>query len=296
MKQNFDIDFSIHYYLNDKNSHIMDAVAHNKCEKQLLNAFQQIRNYTGEDFRIDVSAKKEGGLIDYFQLVGGSAIVSVLIQKVLDYFFNPNKDFLVDTQNRLDIINKIKENNLTDEEAELIVSGDSKLEQYVSNFYKSAMNSGTVSSIESTIVNKNKVHETSQTALIDSKQFDKKIKFTSVEKSEKVIRGTDIRIISPVIIPGYPKLWEGVYSGEKIVFKIEDKNFLDQVYNRDVTFESGTLIKCDLLIKETNKRYKGQIKTDKKYHVVLVRSWSDGKTYQTETKRYKALLKEEREL
>ena len=61
-------DFQIHYYLNQEDLHQMDAKILNECERQLLDAFDFIKACTG-DFKIEVTPKMEGGLIESFVIV-----------------------------------------------------------------------------------------------------------------------------------------------------------------------------------------------------------------------------------
>ncbi len=58
-------DFQIHYYLNQEDLHKMDAKILNGCERQVLDAFDFIKAYTGE-FNIDVGSVLKKCVSPYF--------------------------------------------------------------------------------------------------------------------------------------------------------------------------------------------------------------------------------------
>lgn len=83
--------------------------------------------------------------------------------------------------------------------------------------------------------------------------------------------------------------WRCMYNGNEIMAEIDDNDFLDQVYNKEVKFESGTSLICDLTIKTIS--YPNNVGKNPliKYYVDFVREWSDGEHYVTETKKYKSI-------
>jgi hypothetical protein len=40
--------------------------------------------------------------------------------------------------------------------------------------------------------------------------------------------------------------WRGIFNDEPIDFRLTDKDFLQQVYGKEVKFSNGTFINCDL--------------------------------------------------
>lgn len=94
---------------------------------------------------------------------------------------------------------------------------------------------------------------------------------------------------SPVLINGLLDKWRGQFNGENILFTIKDNEFIEQVFNREVKFDSWTSLTCDLEISEDVKNGKICKRT---FEVLYVRSWTDGSHYQTETKRYRKELVE----
>ena len=86
--------------------------------------------------------------------------------------------------------------------------------------------------------------------------------------------------------------WRGIYSGLPIEFKIDDKDFLEQVYDQEIKFGNGTSITCNLQI-ETKTTIKDDIEEAKTYYIVkLITQWSDDEHFQYDTKKYKKIKKE----
>lgn len=97
---------------------------------------------------------------------------------------------------------------------------------------------------------------------------------------------------------GHSKTWNGIYSGKTIPFKIEDKDFLKQVYANEIKFGSATTIKCTLQIK--TKRIiaedEATVKEENTYIVKSVQTWADDQCFQRDTKRYKKQKADDRQL
>ena len=78
-----------------------------------------------------------------------------------------------------------------------------------------------------------------------------------------------------------------------IEFKIDDKDFLEQVYDQEIKFGNGTSITCNLQI-ETKTTIKDDIEEAKTYYIVkLITQWSDDEHFQYDTKKYKKIKKEQ---
>ena len=63
--------------------------------------------------------------------------------------------------------------------------------------------------------------------------------------------------------------WRGIYSGLPIEFKIDDKDFLEQVYDQEIKFGNGTSITCNLQI-ETKTTIKDDIEEAKNADRVIL--------------------------
>ena len=226
-------DFQIHYYLNQEDLHKMDAKTLNECERQLLDAFDFIKAYTGE-FNIDVTPKKEGGLIETFVIYFvasniGYDIIKNFFNALIQQFFSSTQTKLSNSIDRIKILEKIKNGTITKEEVMALVD-DKKLKKYVSNYYKPLENTDTVISVEASIKKEGDIEPFSSSKIIKA-DFTKKILSDTTTEDKTETAGTTIRILSPVLRQGHGKVWKGYYSGKTIDFKVLDKEFLEQVYN-----------------------------------------------------------------
>ena len=288
------LDILLHYYLNEEGKHTMDAFTYNKCEKQILDALRHVTQYMPSEIcRIEVAARDEGGVIDCLKVIfnketiAGAAFI-LIINNAINLFFNRERNFLDATTSRLEIIEKMKSEQLSEEEAQILVQGDPVLARYVSAYYESLRDETTVKSVESTISCEDD-YENVNVARIERRDFETKILHKDKAIDTKKIMSTTVNIISPVLIPMQKPKWRCMYNGNEIMAEIDDNDFLDQVYNKDVKFEAGTSLTCDLTIKTIT--YPNNVDKNPliKYYVDFVREWSDGEHYVTETKKYKSI-------
>ena len=149
-------DFQIHYYLNQEDLHQMDAKILNECERQLLDAFDFVKAYTGY-FKIEVTPKKEGGLIESFIIVaiiiGKSDTFKNLINALIQKFFSSSQTNLANSNARIELYEKVKNGTLTKEEAEELID-EKKVRKCVSNYFKSLEKANTVTSVEASMKKK----------------------------------------------------------------------------------------------------------------------------------------------
>lgn len=290
------LDIILHYYLNEEGKHTMDAFTYNKCEKQLLDALRHVTQYIpSEIFRIEVAARDEGGVIERLKvilnketIIGGAALL--IINNAINLFFNQERNFLDATKSRLEIIEKMKSEQLSEEEAQILIQGDPVLARFVSTYYESLRDEATVKSVESTIsCEEDYENENVNVARIERRDFETKILHKDKTIDTKQVMSTTVNVISPVLIPMQKPKWRCMYNGNEIMAEIDDNDFLDQVYNKEVKFESGTSLTCDLTIKTIS--YPNNVGKNPltKYYVDFVREWSDGEHYVTETKKYKSI-------
>lgn len=98
IKQNF----QIHYYFDD-NSHSMNAFVRNAMEKELLNLISEVGKTLNIDMQIDSEVKKEGGLIDTFNLTVVLSVSAIYfrtsINQIITYYltdgFYKNKETIL---------------------------------------------------------------------------------------------------------------------------------------------------------------------------------------------------------
>lgn len=276
------ISISLHYYLQEEGVHEMDALVHNICERQVLNMIYYLSKQYGFDIKVDIDAKEEGGIIDKIRVFAESAAFLIILEKGVDMMFNSEKNYLENTKSRIEIAEKIKDSQFTEEEVEALIGEDDALKKFTSSYYKHLSKEETVDKVETTLVNNDDADD-SVTFTVHKENFQDKVVKQKTQKIITTIAATTLYVGSPILINGLPDRWKGKFNGENILFTINDNDFLDQVYNREVKFESGTSLTCDLEITEHVKADKVVKRT---FAVVYVRAWCDGNHYQTNTKRY----------
>lgn len=291
-------DFQIHYYLNQEDLHQMDAKILNECERQLLDAFDFIKAYTG-DFKIEVTPKKKGGLIESFIIVaiiiGKSDTFKNLINALIQKFFSSTQTKLANSNARIELYEKVKNGTLTKEEAEELID-EKKVRKCVSNYFKSLEKANTVTSVEASMKKEGDIEPFSSSKIIKA-DFTKKILSDTTTEEKTETAGTTIRILSPVLRQGHGKVWKGYYSGKTIEFKVLDKEFLEQVYNNEIKFGANTVITCTLITITKKKVENGEYTNLKpEYAVKDVLQWEDDYTFKNSTKRYKKIKADERQL
>lgn len=111
----------------------------------------------------------------------------------------------------------------------------------------------------------------------------------------KIIEDATIHIVAPVLVKGRRFPWKGIYQNTPIEFKVEDKNFLEQVYNHDIKFGNGTAIICQLKIEDkTIVHDDGNSAETKSYYTVkYITHWGDDKNFRYETNRHKKQIQKQ---
>lgn len=231
IKQNF----QIHYYFDD-NSHSMNAFVRNAMEKDLLKLISEVGRTLNINMQINSEVKKEGGLIDAFNLtivlsVGSAAAIyfRTSINQIITYYFTggfyKNKDTILNNALKEE---ELKRSKIQTEKAELesrilkeynALEANHKLNRNISNFYKKAKNYEKIKKIGYQFNNSNEL-------CIERNQFKSFI--IDGNKDMEVVEDADIEIISPVLKEGKYK-WRGIYNGEKIDFSMGDSGFKNAV-------------------------------------------------------------------
>ena len=294
-----ELEIKLHYILKEEGVPQMDPKVHNECERQFLLALDVLKAYIG-DYRIEVRVPQNGGLIDEFVVLANPHIADfakMIIAAFFTYYFTKKQNKRDNILKGLEIIEKIKNQSLTKEEALAVVSSDKKLRKIVSNYYKSAENDNQIASIEAS-TSRSDNQEDISVSRIEKQEFQSHIIETEHTEQTQLIEGTTIAVFSPVLQKGHGKIWNGIYSGKSIPFKIEDKDFLKQVYNNEIKFGSATTIKCNLQITKKEVWDEGDLqkKEDFEYVVKDVINWSDDEHFQNETKHYKKIKEQKRQL
>ena len=114
-----------------------------------------------------------------------------------------------------------------------------------SKFYESLEKELKVVKFETnTFNNDNKIINTE---IVDREDFIYYIKHKD-DLPEIIDEYAKIEVIAPVLLNRKYK-WKGLYNGEIIDFYMGDKEFKKDIENGDITFKSGSVIKCVLVQK-----------------------------------------------
>ena len=280
------LDFQFHYILKASGVHSMDAVVYNECEKQLISSIYYLAELFGLDkdsIVVEVLARGEGGVVEWLRINVGEKVLLPVVIAILtiwaEHYFNSGLDTSNETKTNIESAMALKEAGFTFEEAMALVKDNPKLMDFCSKYYKSAKKDTALQKIETTLGDEEKMIRFQSS--IKAEDFSSHI--VEIRKSTNVVRGTTITIASPVLADVKRLRWHGVYNLNPISFSIEDNSFIDKVHNRQVKFEFGTTIKCDLRIEETQAGAKAP---NYKYIVEKVESWSDGIHYVDGDKSY----------
>jgi len=292
---NVNLELRIHYFFASDDIHQMDAKLHNEFEAQFLRAIDVLKTNIGNNFKVDILAKEQGSFMETFVIPFVKEPLVNLFNSFVNKFFSSDlkqKAELSLSEDRIklysEIKEKIKNNEISATEAELIVS-DQKIQKCISENYK-IIKESPVSKITTQTKLSNQKLPISET-VISRSEFDTKIIKTEVIEQTIETTNTTIGILSPVLQEGHGTKWRGMYSGSTIDFKIEDKEFLKQVYNNEIKFGANTTITCTLQI-STKETYENneKINEDKiSYIVTDVSQWADDETFMSNSKKYKKL-------
>jgi hypothetical protein len=298
----------IHYHLND-NSHQLDAYVRNKCEQELLGIIKEISYRLDIYTKVDAEAKQEGGLTDIYNfcvsaegvaLAQWATLLLLIIQQFLPK--KTTKDKIEQDLNiellRLNIENAKKEaqeNKITkeiklEENINFLANKDMKLKKKKSNFFKNLESVPKVEKLEVIVLDKNNPNN-SKSIIIPRKDFSDYILVT--DEIESVIdEEANIEIVAPVLVSQGKYSWRGVYDKTPgiIEFSMSDKDFKKSIVEDGLSFQNGTVIKCEL---ETKKKLNdgGDI-VNSGYKVVNVFDQYIGdKHFETEKGKHRRIVK-----
>jgi len=252
----------LHYYFNDE-THSMNATVRNECEREILLIIKHLLSSLDVDAQIDTEALREGGLKDWWKLIGKNSPQITLILAVLTIYLSrvpvENKELVKLQIENLKLDNEIKQNELkkikqevkkeeeiTEELVQKVLEkldDDYKIAWHKSNFYKKLNFYQKVTSVSTRLLNsENK--PTDQERTVTRSQFP--ILIIHSDKFPPLIDDNAvIDIISPVLTKGNFQ-WRGLYKGEILSFEMKDKDFKSSVLNKQIEFVNGTAIKCVL--------------------------------------------------
>lgn len=249
------LTIQLRYCFEDENLHSMNAEVFNECERQFIKLIKSTEKYFEDTLNIKIKPRKEGSLIDIFTVAIDNpeiratalTLITIFATKIFDSKFSSAKHKTDETSKKLENLQTIKEQikagTLTEDDFDYIASNDKDLRKQKSNFFKSAKKERDVLKVETTTIKDIEQHTI--IVIVERKDFDNFILPETIEKTEE-IQDAKIYIVAPILIKGRRDAWKGIYENSSIDFKIADKEFLEQVWNKQINFQNGTYINCEL--------------------------------------------------
>src|SRR5690554_1195796 len=262
VSSNTNLKIELRYRFDDENKHSMNAEIFNECEKQFIRAIKSTEKYFEDTIEIKIKPREEGSLIDILTVVVNNpeirttftTLLVVFATKFFDSKFSSAKHKTDETSKKLEnlqtIKDQIKAGTLTEIDFDYIASNDKDLRKHKSSFFKSAKQEKDVIKIESTTKSDRNVQPI--IIVVDRKDFDDFIIKKTTEEVEET-QEAKIYIVAPILIKGRRDSWKGIIENTSIDFKVSDKEFLQQVWTKNINFQNGTFINCELkMITTTN--------------------------------------------
>lgn len=252
---NTNLKIELRYCFADENKHSMNAEIFNECERHFIKGIKSIEKYFEDTIQLKIKPRKEGSLIDVFTAAVNNpeirttftTLITIFVTKFFDTKFSIAKHKIDETEKKLENLQKIKElikaGNLSEDDFDYIASNDKDLKKQKHNFFKSVTRETEITKIE-TKTNTN-FNDSPTIVIVNREDFDKFILTHTIEQSIAT-QDAKIYIVAPILIKGRRDAWKGMFKGGSIDFKIADKEFLDQVWNKQINFQNGTYINCQL--------------------------------------------------
>ena len=288
--------FGLHYYLQH-DSHSMDAVTRNKCEREVLAVFFEVAKQLNVSIAVETYAYREGGLKEIWKAMGKynnqiTLIVAVLAIVLSRYpASDPELAALDKEVKQLEIeksyleIEKLRADKAehaehTQQAAEAIaqsLQSNGKIAIRRSNYYKLLLE---YYKVESVGYSPRTIDQRpSPEVVVQRQDFPRFILGSDtlpVETDENAL----IEVFAPVLTDGNYH-WRGYYLGSAISFTMLDQQFKASIIAKEVQFQHGTRLLCVLSI---HRKYNelGEV-TITGYSVGTVLNRSEGGTTFVET-------------
>jgi len=281
----------IHYWFSDK-SHTMDALVHNKCERELLELIKAIATACSTDIKLETEPSAKGGLKSWITLVARSekktslakiTLVTLLANAVLATPMHTSVSRLAElladnlfadkeiTEQQKEQLRLVIAHLKSEAEGKIPALDQSNLiKKRRSNFYDALSKYKKIKSISVVITDSSRKPITEEQMM--TREGFKSFILKSDQLEPLVFENVPIEIISPVLAKGKYK-WKGIYNGAPISFSMKSDEFISQVQSGKVEFKSGTTINCTLEIeKKINSEGLEKITS---YNIIRVGSYSE---------------------
>lgn len=266
-------EFRVHYHLRG-NLHRIDAATRNKAESELLALLKEVSSILDVPFHVETQAYGEGGVVEYLNLVfqhkDQIACVMAILSPLLGAPFYLAKIKQTKQQTLLNELNlkKLKLEILEKEHASADRSGKQahegdnkplalepphapeavaqallakkKISRRRSNYYETMINDSQIESVGFAPTHQMGAAE----RIVRRSEFDAFV-ITRADLEPLIYRRISVEIVSPVLKSGSIK-WRGIVDKKIISFDLQDEGFRQRVCGKEVQFQNGTTLVCDL--------------------------------------------------
>ncbi|MCE7058119.1 hypothetical protein LZF95_25780 [Algoriphagus sp. AGSA1] len=251
-----------HYFFKDE-SHTIDSILRNECEKEMLFIFNEISETLRLDLRLETSPPEDGGFKEIWSFIGqNSAQITLLVSVAaitISRFPAENRELTKLQIENLKLDNELKKKELEklnleflQEEDELsedklvgsveLINKNYKIAWRKSNLYKKLSGYRKIDSIE--ILRFKAKEPVGKPRKVLRTEFNKYI-LESDDLPPLSVEKAVIDVISPAIKRGKFK-WKGFYNNEIISFDMNDSIFRHQVLKGDVHFSNKFSIEVEM--------------------------------------------------
>lgn len=285
-------NLELHYFFKN-NSHSIDSILRNECEKEILFIFKEVSDTLGLQLNLETLPVEEGGFKETWSFIGKNSVQITLIVSVaaiiISRFPVENKELNELQIENLKLDNEIKRKELEklnldflQDDKELnqqtlidsveLVNKNYKISWRKSNLYKKLNNYQKIDSIE--VLRHQDEKPIGNPRKIPRKEFSKFILRTD-ELPKLELENAFIDVISPAIKRGKFR-WKGFYNNEIINFLMDDLEFKSQVLKGDIHFSNKFSIEVEMT-QDRKINHDGNIITTNSIVHKVIASVEDGK-------------------
>lgn len=271
-------ELKIHYHIAG-GRHQMDAITRNKAEAELLALLRELSLATGASFHIQTEARGEGGVVEFWNLVFQHKEQVAFVMAVLGpllaapFYRDKLRQSKQQTQMNELTIQKLKLEIAEKEDAaadrtekkqqakaneplpleppveaedvaKALLAARKKITRRRSNYYELLAQDQTVEAVGFAPSH----HLTSQERVVKRTEFGEFI-VARADVDPVTYRKVPIEVVAPVLRSDGLK-WRGVFEKKTIGFDLDDYSFRQRVVAKQVQFQNGTVLICDLEVQQ----------------------------------------------
>ena len=250
-----------HYYFRD-DSHSIDSILRNECEKEIIYIFKEISETLGLQLELETLPTEEGGFKETWRFLGkNSAQISLIVSIaaiVISRFPAENKELNTLQIENLKIDNELKRKELERLNLEFLQDDDEiKQETLVDSVElvnKNYKVSWRKSNLYKKLNNYPKIDYIDVVRFQDEKPIGTVRKVAKNQFSKFILRTDDLpkleleRVKIDVATPAIKRnfRWKGFYKEKIINFLMEDNDFNNKVFNGKMHFSNRYAIEVQM--------------------------------------------------